>query len=51
MSVLADSAVLEVLELDREHLSYIPDFLKKIIRKGIRSFKDYDDYDLEKELH
>lgn len=47
---IADAAEVEILELSPDNFTYIPDFLRLQLKKGIKSMKDFDDIEIDKEL-
>jgi len=49
VSVVADSAIVEVFELQKENFKYIPDFLAQILLTGLRSAQEFDEYDIPQE--
>jgi len=51
LTVIADSTEVGVLELDKEHFSLIPAYLQQIIKAGIIGTKEFDDFDIETEIH
>jgi len=50
VSVVADSATVEILEIEKDRLKYIPEALVKILKSGLINCKEFDDYNIEEEL-
>jgi len=50
LSVVVDSAKVEVYELNKSKFEFIPEFLGKILKNGLKEAKEFDDLDIEKEI-